>query len=173
MAQVVILLTGLSGAGKSTIANIVAKKLVEAKKRVEVLDGDELRLTLSRTLGFSKEHRLENMERIMFVAALLAKHDVITLVPIIAPYQAARTNAQAKIKNYLEIYVEASLDAVIKRDVKGLYKKALSGELKGFTGIDDPYETPLSPDLTIKTEQTTPQEAAQAVLDLLKKKNFL
>lgn len=160
--------TGLSGAGKSTISCAVEKELRACGYRVEVLDGDVIRKNLTKDLGFSKEDRNENIRRIGFVAHLLSKNGVIVLVSVIAPYRKSREKVRNQIDNFIEVYVNASLEVCEKRDVKGLYEKARAGEIKHFTGIDDPYEPPLFPDVECNTEIESLEESVAKVLNKLK-----
>ena len=148
---VVIWFTGLSGAGKSTLADALVPKLVGAGKKVEVLDGDVVRTNLSKGLGFSREDRDTNIARIAFVAHLLARNGVHVLVAAISPFREARDAARRTIGDFVEVHVAPPLDECIKRDVKGLYAKALAGEIAQFTGVSDPYEEPLSPEVRIDT----------------------
>lgn len=168
-------LTGLSGSGKSTLTENLQKKLLELNPNLplEVLDGDEIREHLCKDLGFTKEDRLINIERIAFLAGKISKHGVLVLVPVIAPYKEARDKARTLSKNFCEIYVKASLDTVIERDVKGLYKKALAGEIKNFTGISDPYEEPENPEILIESDKLSINESVEKVLNYLKEKTFL
>jgi adenylyl-sulfate kinase len=156
--------TGLPSAGKSTLAELLAGRLLERGYGVEVLDGDVVRRHLSKGLGFSKEDRDENIRRIGFVCGLLTRHGAVAIAAAISPYQAIRDEVRESIGNFIEVYVKASVETCIQRDVKGLYKKALAGEIKGFTGVDDPYEPPLKPELTIETENETPQESVARIL---------
>jgi adenylylsulfate kinase len=164
-------LTGLSGAGKTTIASTIAKQLHAAGREVEVLDGDEVRRGLSADLGFSREDRDTHVRRVGFVAELLARHGVIALVPVIAPYAATRDEVRAQHDahgtGYLEVHVATPLAECVRRDVKGLYARAAAGELTGMTGVDDPYETPDKPDLRVDTTGTDVVAAARRVMDLL------
>ncbi len=137
--------TGLSGAGKSTLSEIVVQRLRDAGRRVELLDGDVVRTNLSQGLTFSKEDRDINVRRIGFVCELLSRNGVIAIVAAISPYREVREELRARIPDFVEIYVECAIDALAQRDVKGLYKKALAGEITQFTGISDPYEPPLNP----------------------------
>ena len=160
-------ITGLSGAGKSTIAGKLATALREAGRRVEVLDGDEVRATLNSDLGFTKEGRDANVRRIGFVARLLARNGVAVIVAAISPYRAVRAEVRAAIEaegcGFVEVYARCSIDELARRDVKGLYDKARRGELPGFTGVSDPYEEPLAPDVLVDSET----ESEQASLDRL------
>ena len=159
--------TGLSGAGKSTISAIVEKRLRDAGAKVEVLDGDVVRENLSKGLGFSKEDRDTNIRRIGFVCELLSRNGVIALVAAISPYRAVREEIRSRIKNFVEVYVECPVEVVAGRDVKGLYKKALAGEIAQFTGVSDPYEPPLSPEIVVHSSSETPDESARKVWDKL------
>jgi adenylylsulfate kinase len=147
----VLWFTGLSGSGKTTTAKRVASKLAEAGKRVELLDGDELRETICRGLGFSKEDRFENIKRIAYVAKLLSKHGVIVLVSAITPYREMRAYARGEVPGFVEIFVDCPLEECERRDVKGLYARARRNEISKFTGISDPYDTPEKAEITIDT----------------------
>jgi adenylyl-sulfate kinase len=155
--------TGLSGAGKSTIAGIVEKRLREAGAKVEVLDGDAVRENLSKGLGFSKEDRDTNIRRIGFVCELLSRHGVIAIVAAISPYRAVREEVRSRIPRFIEIYVECPLEVVAERDVKGLYKKAIAGHIGQFTGVSDPYEPPLHPEVLVHSAGETPDQSAEKV----------
>src|ERR671929_928895 len=153
--------TGLSGAGKSTIANRVGPELEKGDHLVEYLDGDVVRTHLSKGLGFSKEDRDTNIERIGWVASRLTRHGAAVLVSAISPYAETRAKARALVEEFgpfVEVHVATSVDECARRDVKGLYEKAFSGEIKGFTGVDDPYEEPARPELVIDTEELSPEE---------------
>ena len=159
--------TGLSGAGKSTIAGIVGPQLEEAGRVVEYLDGDVVRTHLSKGLGFSKEDRDTNIERIGWVASRLTRHGAAVLVSAISPYEKTRRKARSLIEEhgpFVEVFVEASVDECARRDVKGLYEKAFTGEIKEFTGVSDPYEPPTAPELVLHTEGESPEESAQRVV---------
>ena len=147
--------TGLSGSGKSTICRAVADKLIADGMSVEILDGDDLRKNLTKYLGFSKADRDENVHRVGFVAHLLAKHGVIVLVALISPYRETREAIRTTFGHFMEVYVNASIELCECRDPKGLYAKVRNGELWNFTGIDDPYEPPLSPDVECRTGEET------------------
>jgi len=157
--------TGLSGSGKSTLSLAVNDQLAASGYRVQLLDGDEVRLFLSKGLGFSKEDRDENIRRIGYVAELLTRNGVITLVSAISPYRSAREAVRGRIPNFLEVYVNAPIEECERRDVKGLYKRARAGEIKTFTGISDPYEAPLTPDLECRTDLESVPESIQRVID--------
>jgi adenylyl-sulfate kinase len=159
--------TGLPSAGKSTLANLVAVELRKRGVGVEVLDGDVVRTHLCKGLGFSKEDRDENIRRIGFVCTLLTRQGSAAIAAAISPYRAIRDEVRSSIGNFVEVYVNASIETCIQRDVKGLYKKALAGEIKGFTGVDDPYEPPLQPELTIETEKESPADSAKRILQKL------
>lgn len=160
----VVWLTGLSGAGKSTLARALSKRLHDRGHRVEVLDGDEVRANLCQELGFSRQDRDTNVARIGYVASKLARHGVVVVVAAISPYQAARDAVRADIENFVEVYVDAPLATVVGRDVKGLYQRALRGEIAHFTGVSDPYERPRSPELTVHTAE---QEVESCVRELV------
>ena len=162
-----IWLTGLSGSGKSTIANLVAQRLRAAGAKVEVLDGDVVRTNLSKGLGFSKEDRDTNIRRIGFVCSLLSRNGVIAIAAAISPYKQIRDEVRATTTNFVEVFADCPLDTLIERDVKGLYKKALAGEIKNFTGVSDPYEAPENPEVRIDSGKQTPDESAAAVWDHL------
>ena len=168
--------TGLSGAGKSTIAGLVGRRLQVAGRRVEYLDGDVVRTHLSRGLGFSKEDRDTNIERIGWVASRLTRHGAAVLVAAISPYEATRRKARELIEEFgpfIEVFVDASVEECARRDVKGLYEKAFEGEIKEFTGVSDPYEPPTSPELVLRTEEYTPEESAQLVVAKLEELGLL
>ncbi len=159
--------TGLSGAGKSTIANIVGPELAERGLLVEYLDGDVVRTHLSKGLGFSKEDRDTNIERIGWVASRLTRHGAAVLVSAISPYEETRRRARAMVEEFgpfVEVFVEASVEACAERDVKGLYAKAFAGEIPEFTGVSDPYEPPRDPDVIARTEEESPTDSAERVL---------
>jgi adenylylsulfate kinase len=168
--------TGLSGAGKSTLASAIRRGL-EVARPVEILDGDEVRAVLSRGLGFSKPDREENVRRISYVARLLARHRVAVLVAAISPYRESRGEARrlaaAQGTAFLEVYVQARIETLIQRDVKGLYKKALAGEISHFTGISDPYEPPESPEVLIQTESDSVEQSVARILDTLRGRGLI
>ncbi len=168
-----IWLTGLSGAGKSTIANQLAPMLRSRGCKVEVLDGDVIRTNLSKGLGFSKEDRDTNIRRIGFVCHLLTRNGVFAIAAAISPYRETREENRHLIKNFIEVYVKASLDECIRRDVKGLYKKALAGEIKAFTGVSDPYEPPENPEVVCDTEKETPYQSAEKIIKKLEELGYL
>jgi adenylyl-sulfate kinase len=155
--------TGMSGAGKSTISALIERRLRESGAKVEVLDGDVVRTHLSKGLTFSKEDRDENIRRIGFVAELLVRHGVVAIVAAISPYRAVREEVREKIGNFVEVYVRCPIEVLAERDVKGLYKKALAGEIRNFTGISDPYEPPLAPEVTVDSSKEMPEESAERI----------
>ncbi len=169
----VVWLTGLPGSGKTTIARILEKKLVERGKRVEVLDGDEVRENLSPKLGFSKEDREEHANRVAYVSKLLARNGVIAIVGLISPYREFRGRAREMIGDFVEVYVKCSVDECMKRDVKGHYKKAMAGEIQNFTGVSDPYEEPENPEVAVDTENDTPEESAERILWRLREMEYV
>jgi adenylyl-sulfate kinase len=170
---VVLWFTGLSGAGKSTLAAAIAPKLRAHGRKLEILDGDVVRTHLSRGLGFSRQDRDINVARIAFVAHLLARNGVVVLVAAISPFRQMRDWARDLIGAFVEIHVAPPLEECIKRDVKGLYKKAMSGEIPHFTGISDPYEEPVSPEVRIDTRVTSVEEGAERVLAKLRELGYL
>jgi adenylyl-sulfate kinase len=168
----VIWFTGLSGAGKTTITDALVPELRARGERVEVLDGDVVRTHLSKGLGFSREDRDTNIARIAFVANLLARNGVTVVVAAISPYRSTRDAARSLIEErarFVEVHVAPPLETCIARDVKGLYKKAIAGEIKEFTGISDPYEEPLAPEVRIDTSSISVEQAVAALLDALER----
>jgi adenylylsulfate kinase len=159
--------TGLSGAGKSTLAEMLFHELRRREMRVEILDGDVVRTNLSKGLGFSREDRDTNILRIGFVANLLTRNGVATIVSAVSPYRDARGECRSQIKDFVEVYVHATVDECAKRDVKGLYEKARAGQIKGFTGVDDPYEEPQSPEILIDTMAEQPDGSLDKILNSL------
>jgi adenylyl-sulfate kinase len=155
--------TGLSGAGKSTVSNILEAKLRSLGARVEVLDGDVVRTHLSKGLGFSKEDRDTNIRRIGFVCQILSRNGVIAIAAAISPYRETRDYVRSQVSNFVEVFAYCPLDKLVERDVKGLYKKALAGEIKEFTGVSDPYEEPLNPEVVINTHVETPEQSAEKI----------
>jgi len=156
--------TGLPSSGKTTVSEILEKKLRARGLKVEVLDGDVVRTNLSKGLGFSKEDRDTNILRIGFVCHLLTRNDVIAIGAAISPYAEIRDRNRALIGNFIEVFVDTPLEECIRRDVKGLYKKALAGEMKGFTGVDDPYEAPANPEVRLDTVKNNPEQCADIIL---------
>jgi adenylylsulfate kinase len=165
--------TGLSGSGKSTIAEMLFHEFKARDMNTEILDGDEVRKNLSKGLGFSKEDRDTNILRIGFVADLLTRNGVATVVSAISPYKDVRNECRDMIGDFVEVYVEASVEECARRDVKGLYEKAFAGEIKGFTGVDDPYEAPDKPEITIHTEQQSAEEGCKAIVMKLEELGYL
>lgn len=167
--------TGLSGSGKSTIAFTAEHELVRRNRLAYVLDGDNIRHGLNKNLGFSAEDRAENIRRIGEVGKLFVDSGAITMTAFISPYRGDRDAARALLKDgeFIEVFVDVPIEECEKRDPKGLYKKARAGEIKGFTGIDDPYEAPEKPELVIKNGECTPQEAAAQVIEYLESKGFV
>jgi adenylylsulfate kinase len=163
----VLWLTGLSGAGKSTVAAKLAPALAERGHRVELLDGDEVRTNLCQGLGFSRADRDTNIARIGYVAGKLAKHGVAVLVAAISPYREARDRVRASVDHFIEVHVAAPVTICAERDVKGLYAKALAGEIKNFTGVSDPYEPPPAPEIVLHTETQTVDESVHQILTWL------
>ena len=155
--------TGMSGAGKSTISGTLVERLRALGARVEVLDGDVVRTYLSKGLGFSKEDRDENIRRIGFVCELLSRNGVIAIAAAISPYRAVREEVRARIADFVEVYVECPVEVLAERDVKGLYKKALAGEIPHFTGVTDPYEPPLHPEITVNSSRETPDQSVARI----------
>jgi adenylyl-sulfate kinase len=170
---VVVWFTGLSGAGKSTLAEAVAPKLRAQGKRVEILDGDLVRTHLSQGLGFSREDRDANVARIAFVAHLLQRNGVVVLVAAISPFRATREKARHLIGDFVEVFVAPPLEECIRRDVKGLYAKAIAGEIAQFTGVSDPYEEPTAPDLRLDTSRGSVDEGARRILGKLRELGYL
>ena len=170
---VTVWFTGLSGAGKTTISRAVEQELRSRRRLVEILDGDIVRQNLTKGLGFSKQDRDENIRRIGFVAHLLTRNGVIVLVSAISPYREIRQQVRERIGDFIEVYVNAPLEVCEQRDVKGLYKKARAGEIKQFTGIDDPYEAPLKPEVLCRTDMESEAESAAKVLRTLEEFGYL
>jgi adenylyl-sulfate kinase len=168
-----IWLTGLSGAGKTTVALALERTLLERGVKVERLDGDTVREGLTRDLGFSKEDRDKNIERVTFVAKLLSRNNVGVIASFISPYREARDKVRKETTNFIEVYVNAPFEVCAQRDVKGLYAKALAGQIKGFTGLDDPYEAPESPEITLNTDQENVDESVNKILVYLEQHAFI
>lgn len=166
-------LTGLSCAGKSTIGQMVAQELHARGLKVEILDGDVVRQNLGKGLGFSKQDRDINILRIGFVSKLLTRNGVAVVVAAISPYREIRNQVREEIGNFIEVHVKCPIDECIRRDVKGLYKKALAGEIKNYTGIDDPYEEPESPEVLVETNVETPEQSAAVVIRSLESIGYI
>ncbi|MEG3932736.1 MULTISPECIES: adenylyl-sulfate kinase [unclassified Microcoleus] len=165
--------TGLSGSGKTTITKALEPELKARGCKVEILDGDVVRTNLSKGLGFSQEDRDTNIRRIGFVAHLLSRNGVAVMTAAISPYRAIRDEIRAMEPNFVEVYITAPLEVCEDRDVKGLYAKARAGEIKGFTGIDDPYEEPLNPEIICYTERETVEESVKKVLTKLEQLGYI
>jgi adenylyl-sulfate kinase len=166
--------TGLSGAGKTTISKLVEDELRARGSKLEILDGDVVRENLSKGLGFSKEDRDTNIRRIAFVADLLSRNGVPVITAAISPYREIRQEARDMMGDrFIEVFVKASVEACAERDVKGLYKKAFAGEIKEFTGVSDPYEEPLDPEITLETENESPEESAAKLIALLEERQLI
>jgi len=166
--------TGLSGSGKSTLAQYLTPKLKELGKRIEILDGDEVRENLSKGLGFSKEDRDTNIRRIGFVANMLARNGVVAITAAISPYRDIRNEVRARAQAaFVEVYVQCPIDVLEGRDTKGLYKKARAGIIKNFTGISDPYEAPENPEVTVDTSSETIEQSAEKILAYLRKRGLI
>ncbi len=165
--------TGLSGSGKTSISKALAPELKRRGCKVEILDGDVIRTNLSKGLGFSKEDRDTNILRIGFVANLLSRNGVVAITAAISPYRAIRDEVRAMEPNFVEIYVKAALEVCESRDVKGLYAQARAGKIKGFTGVDDPYEEPLNPEIVCDTDRETLAESVKTVLSKLEELGYI
>ncbi|HIK29343.1 MAG: adenylyl-sulfate kinase [Oscillatoriaceae bacterium SKW80] len=170
---VTVWFTGLPAAGKTTISQGVERELRSRGYSVELLDGDIVRQYLTKGLGYSKEDREENIRRIGFVAQLLTRNGVIVLVAVISPYREIREEVKKRIRDFIEVYVNAPLEVCEQRDPKGLYKKARAGELRNFTGIDDPYEPPLHPDVECRTAEETVEDSIQKVLQYMEASGYI
>lgn len=165
--------TGLPSSGKTTLACLLEKKIQDLGFKVEHLDGDEVRQKLTKDLGFSKEDRNENIRRIAFVAKLLTRVGAVAITSAISPYQELRDYARNEIGNFVEVFVHCPLEVCIKRDVKGLYKKALKGELLQFTGVSDPYEPPPAPEVVVDTSQKTQEECINVIVAKLQELGYV
>jgi adenylylsulfate kinase len=166
-------LTGMSGAGKSTISDRLIARFSEAGAKVELLDGDIVRTNLSQGLGFSREDRDTNIRRIGFVADLLSRNGIVVIVAAISPYRETRDEVKSKIGNFLEVFVDCPVEVLAERDVKGLYKRAMAGEVTKFTGISDPYEPPLQPDVTVRSDRETLDESVGKVWIELERRGWI
>jgi len=166
--------TGLSGSGKSTLSRLVEAELrKKGLTKIETLDGDIVRTNLSKGLGFSKEDRDTNIKRIGFVCKLLSRNGVIAIAAAISPYREVRDFNRKEIGDFVEVFCNCPLDVCIERDVKGLYKKALAGEIKNYTGLDDPYEKPLNPEVVLETDKETPEESVSKVMRKLEMLGYI
>jgi len=170
-------LTGLSGAGKTTVAQSIVNELKTSDVNIELLDGDEVRTNLSKGLGFSKEDRDANIRRIGYVSRLLSRNGVGVIASAISPYREVRDEVRQSITSdgseFVEVYVQCPIDVLVERDVKGLYKKALAGEIREFTGVSDPYEEPLNPEVIVKTDRESIEESANRVIAELEARGLL
>jgi adenylyl-sulfate kinase len=165
--------TGLSGSGKSTLARKVEEILLERGMNVEVLDGDEVRENLSKGLGFSKEDRDTNIRRIGYVAKLLSRNGAVAITAAISPYKAIRDEVRKSMDRFVEVYVECPIDVLAERDVKGLYKKALAGEIKNFTGVSDPYEAPAKPEIAVNSSTETEEQSLAKIITTLEMLDYI
>jgi len=171
---VTVWFTGLSCSGKTTLSNLLDSELRKrGLTKIEILDGDVVRTNLSKGLGFSKEDRDTNIKRIGFVCKLLSRNGVIAISAAISPYRDVRNFNRREIRDFFEVYCRCTLDVCIERDVKGFYKKALAGEIKHYTGIDDPYEEPLNPEVVLDTDQETPEECVRKIVEKLEQLGYL
>jgi adenylylsulfate kinase len=172
-SQFVVWLTGLSGSGKTTIARQLYPRLKEVGVNVEMLDGDVVRRELSPELGFTKQDRETHAKRVVYLCKLLSRNGVASIVSLISPYREFRKYARTEIGTFVEIYVKCSLETCIQRDPKGLYKKALAGEIKDLTGLQDPYEEPIKPELVIETESERVEESVEKIMQTLRNLGYL
>lgn len=170
---VTVWFTGLPSSGKSTLARLLERQFRKWNIKTELLDGDVIRTNLSKGLGFSKEDRDINIKRVGFVCQLLTRNGIAAIVSVVSPYAETRDSVRRVIGNFVEVFVKTSVQECEKRDVKGLYKKARAGEIKGFTGVDDPYEEPKNPDVLCETEKEKPEESLAKVLQALEKLGYL
>jgi len=169
----VIWLTGLPGSGKTTIARGLEKKLKARGLKIEVFDGDEVRKNLSKGLGFSREDRDTHNKRVIYVCKLLVRNGINAIVSLISPYRSTRAYARRELPKFVEVYLKCSLEECIRRDPKGLYKKAMAGEISNMTGIQDPYEEPLNPEVVLDTEHVSSERNIQKVLDKLRELGYI
>lgn len=170
----VVWLTGLSGSGKTTLAGLLEKEIVNQGLRVEVLDGDMVRTHLSKGLGFTKEDRDENVKRIGFVSRLLIRNGIVAIVAAISPYRETRDKVRISCRDrFVEVYVKCPLAVLVERDKKGLYRRALSGEISNFTGISDPYEEPVQPEVVVETDQETAEQSNRRIIAKLEELGYL
>ncbi len=169
----VLWFTGLPCSGKTTVADMVAEKVKETGRKIERLDGDVVRQSLSADLGFSREDRAENIRRISFVSKMLSRNGVGVITTFVSPYKDIRRQVREKVTNYIEVYVDCPIEECKKRDVKGMYKKAKKGEIENFTGVSDPYEIPGEPEIVIHTDRETPKESCARVMVYLQWNGYL
>lgn len=170
---VVLWFTGLSGAGKTTICSMLETVLRKRGEQVEMLDGDLFRKNLSNDIGYSESERFKNIERAVLVSKLLSRNGIVVLASFITPYQKMRDYCRSELHDYVEVYVKCSLEECIRRDVKGLYSKALKGDIQLFTGISDPFEEPVQPDLIVDTEKNQLNEIVERVINYLEQHKYL
>ncbi len=173
MSGFVVWLTGLSGTGKSTLASLLTTELIARGVQVECLDGDEVRKVLSHGLGFAREDRDRNVRRIGFVARMVARSGACAITAAISPYRALRDEIRSKTENFIEVYCECPIEVLTTRDPKGLYKRALAGEIKNFTGVDDPYEAPENPEVHLRTDLSSPEECLAQIISVLDERGLL
>jgi sulfate adenylyltransferase/3'-phosphoadenosine 5'-phosphosulfate synthase len=173
MPGFVLWFTGMSGSGKSTLATRVAAELSGRGMHAELLDGDEIRRHLSRGLGFSREDRDENIRRIGFVAKLVARSGACAIAAAISPYREVRDEIRRSVERFCEVYCDCPIEVLAERDPKGLYKRALAGEIKNFTGIDDPYEPPFAPEVHLHTDRETPEDSFRIIVERLEELRFI
>jgi len=169
----VLWFTGLPSSGKTTLARMIEQRLLERGLKVEVLDGDDVRTNLSKGLGYSKEDRDTNIRRVGYVCKLLSRNGVVAIASCISPYREVREEVRRDVGDFVEVYVKCPLDVLKERDIKGLYKKALRGEIKGFTGVDDPYEEPDNPEVVVETDKESPEESCNKIIDTLERLGYL
>jgi adenylylsulfate kinase len=169
----VLWLTGLSGSGKTTLAKLIEKELQAQGIRIERLDGDVVRRSLTADLGFSKEDRDKNIQRVTFVAKLLSRNDVGVVASFISPYRTTRDWVRSEVTNFIEVFVECSLEECIRRDAKGLYAKALAGEIPEFTGVSDPYEAPVNAEITVNTAEESIEESFAKIMGYLREMGYV
>lgn len=173
MKEFCVWFTGLPCSGKSTLANKLKEKLEKLGKRVYILDGDIIRKELNIDLGFSEEDRKENIRRVSVVAKILTECGVVPIVALVSPFRESRKKAREKIEKFVEVYVKAPVEVCMQRDVKGMYRMAMEGKIKGFTGIDDPYEEPENPEVICETDRETPEESVEKILEFLENKGYI
>ena len=170
----IIVITGLSGSGKSTVSAILERELRRRGRRVEILDGDVVRTNLTKELGFSREDRDSNIRLVGWVCELLTRNDVIAIAAVISPYRAVRDEIRGRIGRFVEVYMDAPLEVLAERDVKGLYRRAMAGEIENFTGVTDPYEPPLNPEVVCQSDgRETADESATRIIETLERLGYL